>query len=593
MEIKTTVAAALVAVSAGTCAAADAAKQLNQLFEERYAWEMREYPEIAMSRGDYTRAAHITINTIDTVERRHVETAAHLDRLARIKKRDLSDGDRLNHTLFERLLREEVEAHRFRMFLAPVGPRSGPHQRIAQMGERVRFVGAMDYENYLRRLDLAAKSLGHATALLRMGLAEGRTPPRVTLSGLTGQIDALLDGGLDALAKPFTQMPDSISQERADALQRRFGREARPGIERALREFGVFLRDEYIPGCRQGIAAKGLPDGEEYYAFRLRAHTTTRMTAREVHELGLSEVSRIRGEMLAVIRSSDFMERCGVADELSEAQLFRAFIHYLRTDSRFYHDSAEDLLREYRDICKRVDGWLPKLFGILPRLPYGVKEIPAFMAPNQTTAYYQQGDIRNSEAGFFYANTYALDQRPKYEMVSLAMHEAVPGHHLQVALMHEIEGVPEFRRNSWVTAYGEGWALYSERLGIEMGLYDDPYDDFGRLLYEMWRACRLVVDPGMHALGWSRDRAIDFMLEHTALSELNIRNEIDRYISWPGQATAYKIGELKIRALRREAEERLRERFDIRAFHDVVLGAGSIPLTVLDERVRAWLAAFD
>jgi Bacterial protein of unknown function (DUF885)/Family of unknown function (DUF5329) len=268
---------------------------------------------------------------------------------------------------------------------------------------------------------------------------------------------------------------------------------------------------------------------------------------------------------------------------------FAAFVKYLRTDARFYHDNEVALLAGYRDICKRVDPELARLFKTLPRLPYGVRPVPRFMAPTQTTAYYQSGDIRNAEPGYFYANTYALDQRPRYEMIPLALHEAVPGHHLQIAIAKELSGLPEFRKDADFTVFVEGWALYSERLGIEMGLFNDPYDNFGRLLYEMWRACRLVVDPGMHALGWSRDKAIAFMSDNTALSPLNIQNEVDRYINWPGQATAYKIGELKIRELRGKAEAALGTKFDLREFHDVVLGAGAVPLSTLERRVHEWL----
>ncbi|MHC4446600.1 MAG: DUF885 domain-containing protein, partial [Planctomycetota bacterium] len=340
---------------------------------------------------------------------------------------------------------------------------------------------------------------------------------------------------------------------------------------------------------RRTTAASDLPDGEAYYRFQLHRFTTTGMTAREIHELGLSEVARIKAEMIDVIRASDFMQRHSAASSLDEAALLTVFIDYLRTDPRFYHESEESLLAGYRDICKQIDPWLPKLFGVLPRLTYGVREIPDFMAPNQTTAYYSSGDIRNAEPGYFYANTYALDQRPKYEMIPLSLHEAVPGHHFQIALAQELEALPEFRKRAYFTVFGEGWALYTERLGLEMGLYEDPYDNFGRLLYEMWRACRLVVDPGMHALGWSRRQAIDFMMANTALSELNIVNEVDRYIAWPGQATAYKIGELKIRELREGAEQALGKRFDLRAFHDVVLGAGAVPLATLDRRVKEWV----
>jgi uncharacterized protein (DUF885 family) len=471
-----------------------------------------------------------------------------------------------------------------------IGQRSGPHQDVPQMAERVRFAYPEDYDNYLARLEQVPTIVAHTIERMQRGLAEGITPPRVALQGVPAQLEAIVSGpALDDLAAPFDRMPERFTRAQRETYPRRFEYDALPVVRTAMQDLQRFFVDQYLPGCRPTIAATSLPDGEAFYAHQLRKMTTTRMSARQIHKLGLEEVARIRAEMMEVIRRTDFLERNPQHAGLADEGLFRAFIGYLRTNPRFYHDDPEALLSGYRDICKQVDAWLPRMFGVLPRLPYGVRAIPDFMAPHQTTAYYQYGSLENGEPGWFYANTYALDQRPKYEMVALAIHEAVPGHHLQVALAQELEDVPEFRRNSWFTAFGEGWALYSERLGIEMGLYADPYDDFGRLLYEMWRACRLVVDPGIHALGMSRDDAIDFMIENTALSELNIRNEVDRYIAWPGQACAYKIGELRIRALRREAEEKLGGRFDLRAFHDVVLGAGSVPLPVLERRVRTWV----
>jgi uncharacterized protein (DUF885 family) len=454
----------------------------------------------------------------------------------------------------------------------------------------VRFNSALDYSNYLNRLEQTPKLIADTIERMQAGLKEARTPPQVTMAGVPSQFKAVLEStGLEALAEPFKHMPATIPSAEQAQLMTRFEAVSLPMVRQALQTLEHFVTTEYLPNCRKSIAAKDWPDGEAYHNYQLRVMTTTDMTAKQIHELGLKEVARIRAEMMQVIRSSDFMSVNPDAGKLSDEALFKAFVNYLRTDSRFYHTSAEDLLTGYRDICKRVDAQLPKYFGVLPRLPYGVKEIPLFMAPQQTTAYYQHGDIRNSEAGYFMANTFALDQRPRYEMISLSMHESVPGHHLQIAIAQELEGLPEFRKDAWFTAFGEGWALYSERLGIEMGLYSDPYDDFGRLLYEMWRACRLVVDPGMHALGWSRDQAVQFMLDNTALSELNINNEIDRYIAWPGQACAYKIGELKIRELRAKAEVQLGAKFDIRAFHDVVLGAGTIPLGVLERRVNEWI----
>lgn len=567
-----------------------AAAQLHRLFEERHAWQMQQYPEWAMERGDYSNAHRITDTSLQAIQARHDQTVEHLQQLLSIDTTLPSEHDLVNYELFELELRSAVEAHRFRMFLAPISGRTGPQQDIPQMAERVRFSNYEDYANYLSRLEQVPKLVGDTIERMKLGVKEGRTLPQVTLMGIPAQFHALLDGGgLRVLGDPLARMPDNITAEQKKELEERFQTRSFPLVRDAVAKLFQFFVNEYLPHCRTSIAAIDWPEGEEFYNFQLKVMTTTDMTAREIHELGLSEVKRIRAEMMQVIRRSDFLSIHPEAAALSDDELFKAFIHYLRTDPRFYYTNAEDLLTGYRDICKRIDAHLPRFFKTLPRLPYGVMEIPRFMAPTQTTAYYQAGDIRNAQAGYFMANTYALDQRPKYEMISLAMHEAVPGHHLQIALAQELENVPEFRKDAWFHVFGEGWALYSERLGIEMGLYDDPYSDFGRLLYEMWRACRLVVDPGMHALGWSRDQAVQFMLDNTALSELNINTEIDRYIAWPGQATAYKIGELKIRALREHAERTLGPAFDIREFHDVVLGAGTVPLDVLERRVLEWV----
>ncbi|MBT8486396.1 MAG: DUF885 domain-containing protein [Phycisphaerae bacterium] len=577
-------------IASAATATPTAPESLHRLFADRFAWEMNEYPASAMRRGDYTNAHRIADASLDAIERRHAETGAHLDRLLAIDRGDLDEDDLVSYELFELKLRNAVAGHRFRMFLAPVGQRFGPQVSIPQMADRVRFESGEDYENYLSRLKLVPAWVDATIERLRLGVDEGRTAPRVSLLGVPEQLDALLaEGGLDALAAPLESLPARLTAAERETVTRRWAYEAEPAVRDGLTRLRSYFVDDYLPNARETIAATSLPDGPAYYQHQLRVMTTTDMTAQEIHTLGLREVKRIRAEMMDVIRRSDFMQRRTDASELDDDTLFRVFLRDLRTNPRFYYDDPEELLAGYRNICKLVDGWLPKFFHTLPRLPYGVKEIPAFMAPHQTTAYYQYGSQENGEAGTFYANTYALDQRPKYEMIALAMHEAVPGHHLQSALAQELENVPEFRKNTWFTAFGEGWALYSERLGMEMGLYDDPYDDFGRLLYEMWRACRLVVDPGMHALGWSRDRAVQYMLDNTALSELNINTEIDRYIAWPGQACAYKIGELRIRALRQRAEAKLTRSFDLRAFHDVVLGAGSVPLSVLERRVEAWI----
>jgi len=570
------------------------AETLHELFADRHEWEMRESPEEAMRLGNYKYAHRIKDNSPAACERRHGETLAQQKRLAEIDRERLNANDLVSCELFALRLEEALGEYRFRTWVMPVGQRWGPHQRIPQMADGVRFANAPDYENYIRRLKQLPGDVDDTIDVMKIGLAEGRTPARITLEGIPAQLRTILEpGGLDALAEPFARMPAKLRETDRQTLPRRFEYETLPEVRKALERFQTYFVEEYLPNTREDIAVSSLPGGAAFYAHQLRMMTTTNMTAREIHRLGLSEVARIRAEMMVVIRRTDFLESHPDLAEASDDDLFEAFVRFLRTDARFYYDRPEELLAAYRDICKRVDAWLPKLFGTLPRLPYGVKEMPAFLAPYSTTAYYEHGSIENAEPGYFVANTYALDQRPRYEMIALAMHEAVPGHHLQVALAQEQVGVPMFRRNSWFTAFGEGWALYSERLGIDMGLYEDPYDDFGRLLYEMWRACRLVVDPGMHSEGWTREQAIGYLIDNTALSELNIQTEIDRYIAWPGQACAYKIGELRIRALRQKAEEALRDRFDVRAFHDVVLGAGSVPLTVpltvLDRRVRDWI----
>ena len=333
-----------------------------------------------------------------------------------------------------------------------------------------------------------------------------------------------------------------------------------------------------MPHARDTIAAAALPQGREFYRHRVQSFTTTDMTPDEVHQLGLAEVKRIRAEMDEVIREVGF-----------EGD-FAAFVEFLRTDPQFYATSEEQLMKEVSYVLKSMDGKLPLLFGKLPRMPYGIRPVPDYVAPRTTAAYYQQPTGDGTKAGFYYVNTYDLKSRPLFNIEALSLHEAVPGHHLQLALQQELPDMPEFRRFTDFTAFVEGWALYSERLGLEAGFYEDPYSNFGRLTMEMWRACRLVVDTGMHYFGWTREQAIEFLTENSALAKHDIQAEVDRYISWPGQALAYKVGELKIRALRQHAEEQLGENFDLREFHDVVLSAGGVPMDILEENVRAWVA---
>jgi uncharacterized protein (DUF885 family) len=444
----------------------------------------------------------------------------------------------------------------------------------------VRFTTLKDYEDYLARLAAFPAYNRGQMDLMQAGLRLGMTQPRVALDGVLNGIGRLaeVEPENSVFFEPFKNWPESMSEVDRERLASEARRVIEAGVLPGYRSLVEFMRDTYLPGARTTTAASDLPDGARFYEHRVQMFLSLAVSPQAVHETGLAEVRRIRGEMDSVRKKVGF-----TGDHA-------AFGEYLRSEPRFYAPTAEQLMKEVAFILKRMDGELPRLFRKLPRLPYGIKPVPEYVAPQTTTAYYWEGAGDGSRAGFYYVNTYDLKSRPLYELEALSLHEAVPGHHLQIALQQELTDLPEFRRFESFTAFVEGWGLYAERLGLEAGFYTDPYSDYGRLTYEMWRACRLVVDTGMHALGWSRQRAIEYMMENTALTALNIRNEIDRYLTMPGQALAYKMGELKIRELRRRAEERLGGRFDVREFHDVVLRQGAIPLDVLEATVDAWLA---
>lgn len=576
---------------------------LLALMDEHYDAAMREDPLFASRRGDErfndqlrdeSPAAHA--ERLDAARDRlnRLEALLAGDAARRFSRQDTVDAGLLRHEL-----RLAVDGARFRGEQTPVTRANGPQIWLPQMGDDLPFRTEKHYADFATRLEKVAGLIDQYIAQMRLGLAAGRVPPRVVIEGAEAQCRALSGPEVEAdptrspFYKPFLGRPAG------DAHAARAREAVAAGIVPAYRRLAAFLGEEYIPRCRETLGAAQGVDGPESYEFALRMHTTTALRAEEVHEIGHAEVARIRAEMLATIARSDFPRK----GELAGDELLAAFIAYLRTDQRFYHPTPEALLAGYRDICKRIDAELPQLFGRLPRLTYGVREMPAFMAPTSPTGYYYTGSLKTGLPGWFVANTYRLDQRPKYEMIALAIHEAVPGHHLQIALSLEMEGQHPFRELLGFTAFVEGWALYSERLGLEMaggdggrthrGLYEDPYDDFGRLTYEMWRACRLVVDTGIHGAfegsAWSRQRAIDFMLKNTALSRVNIEREVDRYIGWPGQACGYMIGRLRILDIRAKAEAALGDRFDVRSFHDAVLGSGAVPLKVLEEQVRGWV----
>ena len=501
-----------------------------------------------------------------------------LSELSEIDRAQLSKEEQINYDLFKLRYEDRIERSGFSPHLIPISQRGGI-QTLDERASRLRLMEAQDFEDWLARLDKIDVLMDQTIALMDEGIATGILPPKATMQRVPAQIKKqLVKRPEDSLFyKVFKELPSGIPKSDAVRIQSRAREVISSKVIPAYQRLNAYFNEVYYPACRDSFGVADLPNGKRYYEYLVKRFTTTDMTPDEVHQIGLREVKRIRDEMESAITESGFE---GDFDE---------FVHFLRTDPQFYYDTPEALFEGYLAMSKRLDPELVHLFGKLPRMPYGLKKIPDVSAPDTTTAYYSRPAADGSRAGYYYVNLYKPETRPKWEMAVLSVHESVPGHHIQIALQQELEQLPNFRRYSGFTVFVEGWGLYSERLGYDMGLYDDPYDRFGQLTYDMWRAVRLVVDTGMHYKGWSRQRAIDYFKSNAPKSELDIINEIDRYISMPGQALAYKIGQLKILELRAEAEKRLGEDFDIRAFHDVVLGSGAIPLDVLQATVHDWL----
>lgn len=568
---------------------------------------LRDDPIGASIRGEPGFGRLLPDSSPAAIAERRAAAALRLKRLKSINREGWSEEEQLNADLVITVIETATAGAKFFPEQYAVDDREGPAINIPQWPDRLPLRSRAELEDYVVRLEGVPTLLDQTIDQLKLGLAAKRLPPKIAVARTAAQSmvqatpEIVNDPTLSPFYRPFAILPpgDPLAERARTAIAK--------GIVPAFARMGTMLRETYIPACRDSVAASASVDGLAYYEHQLRRHTTTTMSAEEIHQLGLREVARLRAEMLTVIARTDFAQK----DSLKNDALFAAFLNDLRTNPRFYFTKPEDLLNGYRIIAKRVDAELPKFFSVLPRNPYGIREIPRTAAESSPTAYYYEGSIKGGVAGHFMANTFKLDQRPKYEMIPLTLHEAMPGHHLQIALAQELQDVHPLRRLLDFTVFVEGWGLYSERLGLEMspskactvdggdkrvrdesrGFFADPYDDFGRLTYEMWRATRLVVDTGMHAKGWSRQQAIDYMLANTALSQYNIEREVDRYIAWPGQACAYKIGELKIRELRAKAEKALADKFDLRAFHDHLLGAGAIPLDVLEARMNRWIQA--
>jgi uncharacterized protein (DUF885 family) len=553
--------------------------ELHALFAAEWDYEMSEFPTRASLLGDHRFDDRWPDASPEAHARRESHTRELLARVRGMDASQLGPEDRLSFDLFVREAELDAEESRFRLWHIALDQREGI-QTADEIGDALPFATTHDYDAWIARLRSLPAYVDGTIATLREGTRERIVQPRVVMERVPAQIDKQVvdDATKSPFYVPITKMPASLSS----ADRARIDRDARAAIEtsvvpayKRLREFFV---GEYLPACFPQPGAWQLPHGDDAYAYLVRYHTTTSLTPAEVHDIGLREVARIRAAMLGLV------ERVGFKGSLAD------FFAWLRTDPKFFYSDPRALFEAYAATAKRIDPKLVLLFKTLPRTPYGVEAIPAAVAPDTTTAYYRQPSADGTRAGTFFVNLYKPEARPKWEMMALALHESVPGHHLQIALASEQTGLPEFRRHSFWTAYVEGWGLYAESLGDEMGLYDDPYSKFGQLAYEMWRAVRLVIDTGIHAMKWDRKRAIDYFLDNAPKTELDVTNEVDRYIAWPGQALAYKIGQLEIQRLRDRARTELGARFDVKEFHDVVLSEGAMPLDVLARRVDAWIA---
>ncbi len=557
------------------------AGRLRALFALQWRYTMAENPETATYTGYPEFNDRWSDLAVEALGRRRAELVRTRRALDSVDATQLDEEHALYRDLFDRYLTLDEEGARFPEEYLLLNQMQGPQQGIAQTLALMPATTGRQVEDVLSRLDRVPAHVRQTLVLLREGLSRGITPPRVVLRDVPAQVLSLMpvDPAKSPFVQPLETLPATASAGQKAAWRARALASVTNGVYPAFRELHRFLVEEYLPGARTNLACSELPEGKEWYRHRVRRSTTTTLTPDEIHEIGLSEVRRIRAEMEGVKAETGFS---GDMD---------AFFAHLRTEPTFYHETGTALLAGYRDISKRIDGALPRLFGKLPRLPYGVMPIPSYAERSQTTAYYQPGSLGAGRPGNFYANTYNLRMRPKWEMEALTLHEAVPGHHLQIALAQEREGAPEFQRHAETTAFVEGWALYGESLGKDLGLYQDPYSRFGQLTYEMWRAVRLVLDTGIHWKGWSRDQALAFFRDNAGKTEHDITVEVDRYIVWPGQALAYKIGQLKIRELRTQAERELGSEFDVRRFHDELLSRGALPLDVMQERMGRWMKA--
>jgi len=559
-------------------AVSDPTQELHRLFDAEWDYEAQWGPVESSRLGDRRWNDCWPDRSLRALQNDHQHRVAVLAELQAMNRARLSPADQVSYDVFKQKYETNVEGYAYHWFLVPLNQREGI-QTTDELADELRFETVRDYEDWIARLRAFPAFMDQTLALMREGIQERMLLPKVVMQRIPAQIDKQLvaDPRVSGFYKPFQRFPAGVPESDRARLSAAAQEAITSGVLPAFRRFKQFFVESYLPACFDQVGVWQNPRGPEMYAYLVREYTTTTMTPTEVHELGLREVRRIRAEMDRV------MEQAGFRGTRAE------FFNFLRTDPRFHYNSPEELLMAYRATAKRVDPHLILLFRTLPRMPYGVEPIPAAVAPDTTAAYYRLPAGDGSRAGTYMVNLYKPETRLKWEMMALTLHEAVPGHHLQIALAMEQKDLPKFRRYDYYSAFGEGWGLYAESLGEEMGLYDDPYSKMGELAYDMWRAVRLVVDTGMHAMRWDRQKAIDYFIDNTPRPELDIVNEIDRYIAWPGQALAYKVGQMKITELRERARQELGPKFDLREFHDVVLRNGAVPLGVLERIVNDWI----
>ncbi|MCP3674388.1 MAG: DUF885 domain-containing protein [Gammaproteobacteria bacterium] len=561
------------------CSAQSDKNSLDKIFADEWQHRMAINPILAGSLSNTGGATELNDVSFESLSKQADFNRLILKRLDAINYQKLDNNSQINFRIFKDQITNNLAHFDFSAYQIPFNSDSGFYSSFARLPFQVPFKNEQDYLNYIMLLRSWPKYVEQQITHMKHGVERGMTQPQELLEGIPSTIRAFITDPpkKSGFFKPFTNFPNSFSSELKQNLIEQALLAINNSVYVGYQNAANFLEKEYIPKARLTLGASELPNGEQYYAQRVKHFTTLDFTVDKIHDIGLDEVKRIRSEMQQLI------------DKLEFEGSFKDFIEFLRTDPQFYASSAEELLKQAAWIAKRMDAKLPSLFKHLPRQPYGVQAVPKSIAPTYTTGRYISAPKGSTQPGYYWVNTHALDKRPLYVLESLTLHEAVPGHHLQISLNNELDSLPLFRQHSYISAFGEGWGLYSEWLGLEAGFYQDPYSNFGRLTYEMWRAVRLVVDTGIHAKGWTRQQARDYLASNTALSLHNVNTEIDRYITWPGQALSYKIGEIKIKQLRQHAEHRLGDKFDIRDFHDAVLGQGSVPLDVLSDQIEQYI----